>query len=210
MGSNSVNMGNAIKEQILSPTLQIEDYSRYAEKNYSIADLEFEISQIPDLVIKDWTRTALLMVPDKFWTEPASKTGRFHPKDESLRGGTVRHTKRAFVAMAVLCDSEADRLSKTDISYLLSAILLHDTCKGSKGTPHAEAVYPTLSEKLGNTFVERYPEIMKSIETHMGRWGKKRPTTNLELLVHYADDMASMAHLLMQAGFENVKVEIND
>lgn len=210
MGNNSINMGIPSNVPTEVPTPVVEDYSKYAEKNYSITDLEFEISQIPDLVIRDWTRTALLMVPQKFWSEPASKTGRFHPKDESLRGGTVRHTKRAFVAMAVLCDSEADRLSKTDISYLLSAILLHDTCKGSKGIPHAEAVYPTLSEKLGNNFVERYPEIMKSIESHMGRWGKRRPTTNLELLVHYADDMASKAHLLMQAGFENVKVEIND
>ena len=162
---------------------------------YSLKDLELEISQIPNEDIRNWTRTALINAPDIFWFAPASKTGRYHPKDESKEGGNVRHTQRAFRAMQILCDADADILNEEEISMMLSAILLHDIAKGM-GRPHEELVYPYYKTTLGIDFVTQYPESMDMILKHMGRFGNNRPITKMEVLVHFADDIASKVHII--------------
>lgn len=153
-----------------------------------------ELAEIKDEEVRKWTRTALENAPDTFWIEPASKSGKYHPKDECAVGGKIIHTKRAFCVMKVLVDSEADRLGDHFVSSCLSAILLHDVCSDSR--THPDDVYPWYVEKLGQDFADKYPLIMKMIKTHMGRWGKTRPKTMEECLVHYADNIASKLHLM--------------
>jgi 23S rRNA maturation-related 3'-5' exoribonuclease YhaM len=169
-------------------------------KKWSINDLEDEISQIPNEEIRAWTRTALSSAPELFWVVPASKTKRFHPKDESKEGGNVRHTQRAFRAMQVLCDADADILNEEEISMMLSAILLHDIAKGM-GRPHEELVYPYFKTTMGVDFVTQYPDIFDLVASHMGRWSNRRPQTKMEFLVHYADNIASKIHII--SGFDN-------
>lgn len=153
-----------------------------------------ELIDICDEDVRNWTRTALDNAPDTFWVEPASKSGRYHPVDECRAGGKILHTKRAFCVMKILVDSEADRLGEHFSSFCLSAILLHDVCSNSK--THPDDVYPWYLEKLGFEFVTKYPIIMTMIKTHMGRWGRQRPRTMEECLVHYADNIASKLHTM--------------
>lgn len=162
---------------------------------YNVDDFNHELSCIPNGDIREWTKIALTNAPDIFWIAPASKSGRFHPKDEAQEGGNVRHTQRAFRAMQILCDADADILNEEEISMMLSAILLHDIAKGM-GRPHEELVYPYYKTTLGVEFVTQYPEIFELISSHMGRWSNKRPQTKMEFLVHYADNISSKVHII--------------
>ncbi len=170
------------------------EYEKPTElKRYSASDFEKELLKIPDEEVRMWTKTALENAPDSFWGDPASKSGRYHPIDECAWGGRVIHTKRAFCVMEILVDSERDKLGDCIGSFCLSAILLHDVCSGHT---HPEDVYPYYRDKLGQEFVDKYPIIMNMVKSHMGRWGKQRPRTLEECLVHYADNVASKLHLM--------------
>jgi len=174
---------------------------------YTIEDFKTEIECIPDEDIRAWTLKAFENCPEDFYVVPASSSGKYHPADEKLEGGTAIHIKRAFKVMLVLCDSESDILTREEISILLSAILLHDICRGA-GRTHPEAVRPYYAQKLGDAFVEQYPDIMDAIETHMGRWGRHRPDTLLQALVHYADNVASKLHQIYPEGNVEVMNEV--
>jgi hypothetical protein len=169
---------------------------------------DFEIAQIKDEGIREWTRKALEATPEDFWILPPSKTGKYHPRDEFCEGGTIIHSKRTFYATKVLCDSELENLDSFEIDCMLSAALLHDS---GKGLPryHAEIVRPQLREKMGDE-AEKYPLILECIEAHMGRWGNDIPSNIFERIVHYADNMASKAHILMSSGVEDKLHEIQE
>jgi hypothetical protein len=166
---------------------------------YSINDLMPYINEIEDGGIRQWTQIAIENCPYDFWTVPASSTGKHHPKIERDIGGTVIHTIRAFKVLKVLIDAEADKLTIVEQSMLLSAILLHDICRGA-GKLHADEVEIYYEGKLGRKFIIQYPRIMDMISRHMGRWGTKRPETQLESLIHYADNVAAKLHLLFPEG----------
>lgn len=169
---------------------------------YSIKDLEYEINAIPDEQIRTWTRVAIQNCEPDFWTVPASHTGKYHPEDERLEGGTVIHTKRAYFVLQFLIEAERHWVDENLESQMLSAILLHDICRG-EGRYHAEAVLPYYTTKLGEAFVQKYPLIMQMVVRHMGRWGEDKPITRMDQLVHTADNVASKGHTILWGFMKN-------
>lgn len=178
---------------VLVEVVKIESSTEIIKGKSAIFDNE--LADIQDEEVRIWTRMALDFAPDTFWVEPSSKSGRYHPIDECGVSGKIIHTKRAFCVMKILVDSESDRLGDHFKSSCLSAILLHDVCSNSK--THPDDVYPHYVAVLGFEFADKYPLIMRMIKTHMGRWGKERPRTMEECLVHYADNIASKLHLML-------------
>ena len=79
-----------------------------------------------------------------------------------------------------------------------AAMLLHDVC-GEFGRNHAELVRIYYEDIGLKEHIDKYPCIMNMIERHMGRWGKTPPKTNMEWLVHHADNIAANAHLIISA-----------
>ena len=156
------------------------------------------VNTIKDEDIREWTRIMFKNAPEGFWYTPASPSGKYHPPDERLEGGTFRHSIRAFYILSKLCESLQDVYDENDCSMMQSAILLHDIC-GEFGRNHAELVRIYYEDVGLKAHTDKYPHIMNMIERHMGRWGKTPPKTNMEWLVHYADNIAANAHLIISA-----------
>ena len=156
------------------------------------------VNTLKDDDVKEWTKIMFENAPDGFWYTPASPSGKYHPFDERYEGGTFRHSIRAFYILSKLCESLQDEYDDNDCSMMLSAILLHDVC-GEFGKHHAELVRVYYEDIGMKEHIDKYPCIMNMIERHMGRWGKTPPRTNMEWLVHYADNIAANTHHIMSA-----------
>jgi len=157
-------------------------------------DFKKEVGEIPDEGVRAWTQMAMDNQPEKF--QKVISSDKFHPPDERIEGGNVRHTKRVFETMKLMIAAQPGKFGKLEQSMLLSAALLHDICR-EKGSGHAREVRPYYKEKLGEEFANKYPQLMNAIESHMGRWavkyGARNPETDVEKWVHFADNIA--AHL---------------
>ena len=134
-------------------------------------------------------------VPEYFWTEPASVTGKHHPEYSLGEGGLARHSLMTYHWLkTLLCDCDQDM---TDyIPGMVLAALFHDCCK--RGMPdnidleHTKFEHPLLAAKFILERAERFAKdnqnlfeisiedevafkqniaiAMSCIETHMGKW----------------------------------------
>lgn len=159
--------------------------------------------------------TALLQLPDYFWTIPASSSGKYHPKSSLGISGLVRHTKSVFIISEELLThplyAPFEDAVKDNIRV---AILLHDGFKsGVGGGEHTVANHPLLirgniNPLLGlpigkgldeEEIMDKWNDICNLIETHMGIWNKDKegqeilqvPTSDPQLFVHLCDFIAS-------------------
>lgn len=134
-------------------------------------------------------------VPEYFWTEPASATGKHHPEFSLGVGGLARHSLMTFHWLkTLLFDYDQDM---TDyVPGMVVAALFHDCCK--RGLPdsidleHTKFEHPLLGAKFVLDRAERFAGENKEffgtviedeeafkhnvaiavscIETHMGKW----------------------------------------
>jgi len=176
-----------------------------------VHEFSHELSQIKNDVIYELTVKALYNAPAYFWFVPASSSGKYHPKLSLGISGLVRHTKAAVrIALELfnnpmLCPFPSD-LEK---DMIISALILHDTCKQGIKDDGEHTVYdhPILVRgKLKPTDMageidELWDAICDIIETHMGPWNKNRegveildvPDTELQKFAHLCDFLASRA-----------------
>jgi len=167
--------------------------------------LSHEVSLISDNEISAFTEIVLNNAPKRFWVEPASSTGKYHPHSSNGISGLVMHTRQVFhIAKAILDTGVFD----VNRDIVLSACLLHDIAKyddnsRSKYTvrDHAGKAVEYISE-LSNikdfmSIYDRVPdwfhEIMYCISRHDGKFNKKN-TERLnaeQSIVHLADYIAS-------------------
>lgn len=154
--------------------------------------LDREIELIKDENIREWTKRAFALVPEEFWKIPSSLSGKYHPADEIAEGGKVLHTKRAFVALLQLINSDA-QLTGTEKSRMLAAILLHDTGYSEKiGVLHPIMPRVMCANAWGVRSADYKigKEIFNLIEAHMGKWSQRpcpAPSSRMEIMVHQAD-----------------------
>lgn len=136
-------------------------------------------------------------LPKYFFEVGASSSGKYHPEFAKGYGGLVRHTEMAVkIGLDLLRSEMYVEDTKENQDKIVIALMFHDGRKyGAEDTP---------TEKLNlnhESDMEMYlepifgKEISSLIGSHMGKWGERKPMTELEKLVHIADYMASRKYV---------------
>lgn len=169
-----------------------------------------EISYIKDESKRRDIEYLINLLPDYFFTIPASSTGKYHPKFASTNNGLVKHTKVA-VRIAYDLFETVNNFSDNDKDLIIMALIMHDGLK--KGVVEEEYTrhdHPLLVSKLimenANNLVMGIDDVRKMcmlIESHMGKWNTNKysdvvlplPTNEMQRYVHRCDFLASRVYL---------------
>lgn len=182
--------------------------------------LSVELSKINDIKIRKSTEFILDLLPDYFYTMPASTSGKYHPQFSLGEGGLVRHIK---VACRILEEMYRNKSFSNYTDYekdlIRMALILHDGFKSGKTySEHTVVEHPLLmaefiKENKDSLFIteEDINFVARLISTHMGPWTTDKegneilpkPESKEELLVHLCDYIASR-------NFLNVHFEDNE
>lgn len=170
------------------------------------------ISQISTPAIKEMAMVMLPIVPDYFWTCPASSSGKYHPEFDLGIGGTKHHSM--MVALCVREMALAEGRTQEEIELLVFCALYHDCMKQGKGEGVGYTVFdhPTLAAAL---IIDTFPgnriayEAAKIIASHMGKWNISKdgsqklplPITGMQKLLSHADMIASRRWWKVEKGF---------
>lgn len=177
-----------------------------------------QISAIKNPAIKTLVLTVLQKIPQRFYTEPASSSGKYHSPMECGRCGLVYHTK-----MLVKWASEFLNLEMYDElrplqDEIYAACLLHDCIKFGFDDGNKWTVYdhPNLAADfvmkealaLGNVGKDSINRICGGIRSHSGQWNcdnygnelMPKPSTNFERFIHLCDYCASRSWVEANVG----------
>lgn len=147
-------------------------------------------------------------VPDYFWTDGASSSGKFHPKMSQGVGGLVRHTKAVVMFAEELLRMSSYAYMKEEYKdFVIAACIIHDTVKygfekeidKSEYANHASNAAQSFAEFCFNyTNYEPHYLLLQAVRSHMGQWStdrEDRPFTSVDRCVHMADYMASRSFI---------------
>ena len=150
------------------------------------------------------------LLPDYFFTIPASSTGKYHPKFASTNNGLVKHTKVA-VRIAYDLFETVNNFTDDDKDLIIMALIMHDGLKkGRTEEKYTRFDHPLLVSKLimenANKLemdIEDVRKMCMLIESHMGKWNTSNyskvelpvPTTEMQRFVHRCDYLASRNYL---------------
>lgn len=168
-----------------------------------------EINYIKNDRIKESLVSLINLIPDYFFTEAASSTGKYHPSFSQGVGGLVRHTKAAAKIGNTLLnnDSIGYKFTRDEKDLIILSIVMHDTVK--RGIPeerYTKVEHPLLASKLirdnaKNTSLteEEINLVCSMISSHMGQWNTDfngnevlpKPKTKYERFVHMCDYLAT-------------------
>lgn len=165
-----------------------------------------------NLIVNDDLRMAVKSymmerIPDHFWTDGASSSGKYHPKFAQGEGGLVRHTKAVVMFAEELLRMSSYAYMKDEYKdYVIAACIVHDTMKYGLGE-YDKSEYKNHAANAAKAFADwcwsEYgfmPSefLTNAIAAHMGQWStnkEDRPFTNVDRCVHMADYMASRSFL---------------
>lgn len=139
----------------------------------SVRLVQKEILKIRSTDIAWFTSSSLPEVDRKFWTAPASSSGKFHPPEDNGEGGLVRHVIKGvavieqFARRAMFSERESD--------MAISAFLLHDTCKdGVVWTGKTDLTHGLIAARWLEQFEladkTAKAEIQRAVRFHMSPW----------------------------------------
>lgn len=147
-------------------------------------------------------------VPDYFWTDGASSSGKYHPKMSQGIGGLVRHTKAVVMfAEELLRMSSYAYMREEYKDFVIAACIIHDTVKygfeeqinKDEYVNHAANAAECFKEYcFHNTQYEPHFLLLQAVRSHMGQWStdrEDRPFTSVDRCVHMADYMASRSFI---------------
>lgn len=150
------------------------------------------------------------LLPDYFFTIPASSSGKYHPKFSNTNNGLVKHTKAA-VRIAYDLFETVNNFTDDDKDLIIMALILHDGLKkGSEEEKNTRFDHPLLVSKLimenASNLEMDINDVRKMctlIESHMGKWNKNKfskvelplPTNEMQRYVHRCDYLASRNYL---------------
>ena len=168
--------------------------------NYSPAIFEQYLVMIGDSQLQDAIREALQETPRVFWTNPASKTGRYHPKQSLGTGGLIRHTLRAlqfFVGVRPTEPRGTFAISEEDFWCGIAALMLHDCQKQDYKTHCEDGAAFVIPFMVKHNVREHVREkVIRAMQRHMGPFSdglgaaaafKNEQFTRLEWAVYMAD-----------------------
>ena len=132
-----------------------------------------------EAIVKETKDFLFKKAPQRFWTKPASATGRYHPDHDNGFGGSARHSVSCakFVTLTTL-KGVKEKFTQDDIDCIKSACFLHDTSVGKN--PHGEIAAQSFWEFTILDF-EIKRQISLGIANHMGAFGPNKtnfPVTN--------------------------------
>jgi HD superfamily phosphohydrolase YqeK len=169
-----------------------------------IETFQRELSYILDPKVKEFTKALLTEADDYFFTVPASSSGKYHPPFAKGEGGLVRHTKAVayFLNELLRPNIEFDKISRYEGDLLICAAIAHDIKKQGDGTEgHTVKEHPHLAAEFVMDVWKKYGKklisedgieyIYDAIYSHMGPWSDPKPVSLPQLLVFYADFIAS-------------------
>lgn len=156
-----------------------------------------ELELIKDEKLRNFCIRILEELPDYFFVAPASSSGKYHPKFALGEGGLVRHTKMVVrIAQQLYSLSEYQGWG-INFDNVAAACILHDGLKYGFGREplHTDPMHPiNMSQfimKGSGISWFRKKVISEMVKRHMGQWGKHKPITKGQKLVHLADYIAS-------------------
>jgi HD superfamily phosphohydrolase YqeK len=167
-----------------------------------------ELNLITDEVLKMAVKSYLdERVPDHFWEDGASSSGKYHPQFSQGKGGLVRHTKAVVMFAEELLRMSSYMYMKDDYKdYVIMACICHDVAKygveeydKTTYADHAKNASILVNRAWFDYFGIEAPEyLLSAIRSHMGQWTtdkEDRPFTNIDRCVHMADYMASRSFI---------------
>lgn len=158
---------------------------------------------------RDRIENGIENLPDSFWTDPPSLSGKYHPAFDHGYGGIVRHVIMALTVASDLirADFDGKEFTQRDIDIIYIALLFHDAVKINE-EGHSSFEHPLDSAIFCNQYVTGNTEIEDDvfccIRSHMGRWNTSeksdkvlhKPISINERLVHMADYIASRKYVM--------------
>lgn len=176
--------------------------------------LKKEINYVKDSNRRKDLKTLIELLPDYFFTIPASSTGKYHPDFSLGDGGLLRHTKAAVrIAYDLLENNTIGmKFDSKDKDLIIMALILHDGVKsGMEHDKYTKFDHPLLVSKLImenksklSMDIDDIRKMCSMIESHMGEWTydsyqKKevlpKPRTAEQRFVHMCDFLASRKFL---------------
>lgn len=211
-GRNNLNIDEDVDLEYTKEEVKLVDEMKWSIFNPLLKTMPKDIYDFTIKVLED--------VPDYFYHEPASTSGRHHPKYALGEGGLLRHTLSAgLIALELFKnDTICGDFNNREKNLMLSAIILHDTIKqGEKGEKYATE-HPILASdfihKIYQDIIsqEEVDFICDCISTHMGQWTYdyklkedvlEKPKTEAQKFVHLCDYLASRK--MLEVNFEAVE-----
>lgn len=184
-----------------------------------VACFNKEISYIKREHYRDNIKIMIELLPDYFFSVPASSTGKYHPVFSLGEGGLVRYTKVAVkIAYELLNDESIGHVFNDDEKdMIIMALIMHDGLKsGLIKETYTAFDHPLLVCKyiadnkdkltLNDTEIKL---ITNMISSHMGPWNTNnysdvvlpKPSNKYQRFVHMCDFLASRKFL--NVNFEN-------
>lgn len=146
-------------------------------------------------------------VNEKFFTAPASSTGKHHPAISLGEGGLVRHTQLAVQVAEDLLQLEMYQTLQPFKDRIIAALIIHDTKKsGEEWEQFTVFEHPKLAAEAFKAYAKEkgldqsvYTDIYEMVISHMGQWNSDKrsmeklpkPTNPHQKFVHQCDYIAS-------------------
>ncbi|MEG0026185.1 MAG: HD domain-containing protein [Bacilli bacterium] len=181
-----------------------------------------EVNYIKNDKYKENIKILINLLPDYFFTVPASSTGKYHPSFASGDGGLLRHTKVAVKIAHELLENPiiGESFKNAEKDLMIFALILHDGLKsGISKSKYVLFDHPMLianyirenKDKLSLTDNEIL-FITNVIESHMGPWNTNNysdvvlpvPKNKFQKFVHMCDFLASRKFLNVNFDSNNI------
>lgn len=180
-----------------------------------------ELSYIKNEDYSEALLNIINMLPEYWFHEAASSTGKYHPTYALGEGGLLRHSKAAMRIGFELLENPAigGKYTERERDLMLMALLVHDGLKlGVKQEKYTKFDHPILmanfikENKDSIGINEEDADFMADvIKTHMGIWTKdyngkevlEPPKTKYQNFVHMCDFLASKKCLLVPFDEDN-------
>lgn len=167
-----------------------------------------EINYISNDRIKKSALVLVGLIPDYFFSEEASSTGKYHPAFSQGEGGLLRHVKVAvkFAKEIFMTSTFGDHYTSDERDLIYLALIMHDSVKRGDNERYTRVDHPLLASKLIRDNKDKLELtndeldlLCSMIETHMGEWvndyrGNKvlePPTSKYQKFVHLCDYLSS-------------------
>lgn len=174
-----------------------------------------ELSYIKDDRLRENLKIYLNLLPDYFYSIPASSTGKYHPSFALGDGGLVRHTKVAVRLANEIIGGKTigDKFTSHEKDLVLFSLTLHDGLKeGLVKEKYTRFDHPILmanfikDNKDKTTLTDEEIELISNmIASHMGEYNTDPygysnvvlpiPKNKFEKMVHMCDMLASRKFL---------------
>lgn len=180
-----------------------------------------EINYIEDKNYQEILLKIISKLPEYWYHEAASSTGKYHPEYALGEGGLLRHSKAAMAIGYELLNNPAisNKYTNREKDLMLMSLLVHDGLKlGIKQEKYTRFDHPIL---MGQFIIDNKDQFGLNeedavfmndvIKTHMGNWTTdyqgnevlEPPKTKCQKFVHMCDFLASRKCLLVPFDEDN-------